>query len=136
MAKPTVKDAELLLQIERLKVSEPMERAFFWFSRELANTEPMTFEQFISKYPRDSESYRNYQLISQFFETVGAIAKHGLINWIFSLIGMGFPFSGRNLGLRRSIRGRKTPRSGLSWARTLNGWRRRTSSGSRGISKR
>ena len=34
MPKPTKQDAELLLRIEQLRRSEPMEKAFNWFSAE------------------------------------------------------------------------------------------------------
>jgi len=80
VAKPTVKDAELLIQLEKLKFSQPLEEAFTWFSRELADAPKISASEFIGKYPKGSDGYRYAQRIAQFYETMGTMAKHRLIN--------------------------------------------------------
>ncbi len=57
-----------------------MDNAFVWFQKELAEKEVNSYDEYIKLVPEGSESAANAQRIGSFFETAGAIAKHGLIN--------------------------------------------------------
>ena len=57
-----------------------MEEAFAWFSRELAHSPTMSDEEFAKRFPQGSDGPRYVARIGQFYETMGTIAKHGLIN--------------------------------------------------------
>jgi len=80
MRKATQADAHLLLELERLKFSPTMEEAFAWFSREIADSPVMSHAEFLKRFPRGSEGFWNLQKIGQFYETMGTIARYGLID--------------------------------------------------------
>lgn len=80
MPKATAKDAMLLLEFEKLKFTDAMEEAFGWFSRELANAPALSAAEFESKYPKGSDARRYVARVAQFYETMGTVAKHGLID--------------------------------------------------------
>ena len=80
MPKPTKQDAELLLRIEELRRNKQIEDAFNWLWREFAKKQIKTYEDYQRLYPEGSEGREHVERISAFWETVGAITKHGLIN--------------------------------------------------------
>ncbi|HUI00384.1 MAG TPA: hypothetical protein VLU99_07585 [Nitrososphaerales archaeon] len=80
MPKATPKDAMLLIELEKLKFTDPMEEAFAWFSRELADAPALSAAEFDSRYPKGSDGRRNIQRIGQYYETMGTIARYGLID--------------------------------------------------------
>ncbi|HUH99828.1 MAG TPA: hypothetical protein VLY65_02185 [Nitrososphaerales archaeon] len=80
MAKATLEDAYILLELEELKFSPAMEEAFAWFSRELAHSPTMSYKDFMKRYPEGSDAQRYVARIGQFYETMGTLAKHGLVN--------------------------------------------------------
>lgn len=77
MAKPTREDAQLLIQIAQLYAQSKVGKASRWvWSDEFVSD----YDEFKSKYPRGSKEFGYVQRIAGFFETVGAIWKHGLID--------------------------------------------------------
>ncbi len=61
-------------------MSEYFNKAFLWFWEEFAQKPIKTYEDFRTLYPEGSEGDRNSGYIMGFWEHVGAVAKHGLIN--------------------------------------------------------
>jgi len=77
MAEATHEDAQLLLQLARL--GQQMEgteaRGFIWSDKFVSD-----HDEFLKKYPRGSKEYGYVQQLAYWFETVGTLWKHGLIN--------------------------------------------------------
>ena len=105
MPKATKEDAMLLLEFEKLKFSDRIEDAFAWFYRDLGDAPTLSAEEFDRKYPKGSDGRRNAAIIAAFHETMGTVAKHGLVNldFLFDRYAV-FPFweklSGRMAGDR------------------------------------
>lgn len=86
MSKPTQKDAELFLKLyEIFRYDDELKKAFRWFR----SLEKMSYEEFKSKYPVDSEGDWNFHLVAGYFEMLGVIVNNGLLNehLIFDMLG-------------------------------------------------
>ncbi len=77
MPKPSVQDADMLLQVMATYLSEPMKK-----SRGFWRTVPdgLGFEELMKKYPRGSEGYEHIINMMIFWETVGSLLKRNLLN--------------------------------------------------------
>ncbi len=67
----------MLLEVMSTYLSEPMKQARrFW------RTIPdgLGFEKLLKRYPRGSEEFENISNMMIFWETVGSLLKHGLLN--------------------------------------------------------
>jgi hypothetical protein len=77
LAKPTGKDAAMLLDVMSVYLSAPMmEARRFW------RTVPdgLGFDELRKKYPRGSEDFEKFSNVMIFWETVGSLLKRGLLN--------------------------------------------------------
>lgn len=74
---PDAHDVDLLLRLLELVLSEPVARA-----RNFFRTIPdgLTFPEILEKYPRGTDEFRYFDTIMTFWETVGSLLKHGLLN--------------------------------------------------------
>jgi len=78
MLKPNEKDAELLIKLYRMMAEiEPINKGLWMAVEEL---EIESYEDFIEKYPKGSEGYRNLSRFLSFMELVGVLVKYELIN--------------------------------------------------------
>ena len=105
MAKPTQDDAKIILGLARMAMQPELADAFTWL---LAEPPPNEYDRFKEKYPPGSREHRWADQICAFFETVGALWKHGLINeeLLFDWIWVGGPWErlkGYALGLRKEF---------------------------------
>ncbi len=77
MSKPSSKDAEMLLRVMAIYLSEPMKK-----SRRFWRTIPdgLGFEEIMKKYPRGSEGYEHIGNMMIFWETIGSLLKRDLLN--------------------------------------------------------
>src|SRR5690349_2473772 len=68
---------EILLRIMEIYLSDPLRKA-----RAFMRTVPegLTFDELVEKYPRGSEDYELFSNMLIFWETVGSLMKHGLLN--------------------------------------------------------
>ena len=77
MAKPTYQDAQLQMQLAAWHTSSGLPAALTWLWSDAFLPE---YPAFVQRYPPGSEGDRTAALICTYFETVGALYKHGLIN--------------------------------------------------------
>ena len=68
---------EILLRIMEIFLSDPVRRA-----RAFMRTVPegLTFDQLVERYPRGGEDYELFSNMMIFWETIGSLMKHGLLN--------------------------------------------------------
>ncbi len=74
---PNREDLEILLRIMEIYLSDPVRKArSFW------RTIPdgLTFEELLEKYPRGGDEYELFSTMMVFWETIGSLVKHGLLN--------------------------------------------------------
>src|SRR3990172_7343566 len=77
MAKPTYRDAALMLQLAQNSAALGLPKAASWlWSDEFIPD----YAEFVKKYPRGSEGSVNAANMCGFYETVGTLYKHGLLN--------------------------------------------------------
>jgi hypothetical protein len=77
MARPTHEDAMLVLQLAQLGVTSGIQNATNWlWSDDFIPDYP----EFVKKYPRGSEGYLKAMKVCGYFETLGTLYKHGLLN--------------------------------------------------------
>jgi hypothetical protein len=105
MAKPTQEDAKIVLELAKMGMQPELVDAFTWL---LAQPPPADNDRFKEKYPPGSPEHRWADQICSFFETVGVLWKHGLINeeLLFDWIWVGGPWErikGYALGLRKEF---------------------------------
>ena len=76
-AAPDAHDVDLLLRLLELILSEPVAKA-----RNFFRTIPdgLTFPEILAKYPRGTDEFRYFDTMMTFWETVGSLLKHGLLN--------------------------------------------------------
>ena len=77
MSKPTYQDATLMLQIAEWSTVAGLGDASNWMWSDQFITD---FAEFAKRYPRGSEGNRNAAKICSYFETLGVLWKHGLLN--------------------------------------------------------
>ncbi len=105
MAKPTQEDARIILELAKIGMQPELTDAFAWL---LAEPPPADYDRFKEKYPTGSREHRWADQLCAYFETVGAIWKHGLINeeLLFDWIWVGGPWErikGFALGQRKEF---------------------------------
>ena len=74
---PDREDLQILLRIMEIYLSDPMRKArSFW------RTIPdgLTLEELLERYPRGSEEFELFGSMMVFWETIGSLMKHGLLN--------------------------------------------------------
>lgn len=74
---PNRADLEILLRIMEIYLSDPVRKA-----RAFMRTIPdgLTFDELVERYPRGSEDYELFGNMMIFWETIGSLMKHGLLN--------------------------------------------------------
>ena len=74
---PNRADLEILLRIMEIYLSDPVRRA-----RAFMRTVPegLTFDELVERYPRGGEDYELFSNMMIFWETIGSLMKHGLLN--------------------------------------------------------
>jgi hypothetical protein len=77
MVKPTYRDATLLVQLAQWQTVCDLDGALRWLASDRFSPD---FADFTRLYPPGSEEDRKASLICAYFETVGALYDHGLIN--------------------------------------------------------
>jgi hypothetical protein len=105
MAKPTQEDAKIILELAKMGMRPDLTDAFAWL---LAEPPPADYDRFKEKYPAGSREHRWADQLCAYFETVGALWKHGLINeeLLFDWIWVGGPWErikGFALGQRKEF---------------------------------
>ena len=91
MAKPTKEDAALLLQIYGIATSdEKYAKAASWYQYEMNEK---SFEDFIKKYPIQSEAYKDFMVMMSYAELVGTLVVTEVLSeelvfemWDFEMI--------------------------------------------------
>jgi hypothetical protein len=74
---PNRADLEILLRIMEIYVSDPVRKARgLW----RAMPDGLTFDELVERYPRGSDDYELFGTIMIFWETIGSLMKHGLLN--------------------------------------------------------
>lgn len=103
MAKPTHEDAKIVLELAQLGAQSQYSEAvnWLWSDEFIAD-----YDGFKEKYPRGSREFRMANQICGFYETVGALWKHGLLNedLLFDWLWVGGPWErikGFAMGLRK-----------------------------------
>jgi hypothetical protein len=77
MAKPTQEDAKIILEFAKMAMQPQLANAFTWlFAEQL----PTDYDSFKKAYPPGSRERLWADQTCGFFETIGALWKHGLIN--------------------------------------------------------
>lgn len=77
MAKPTKQDSDTLLKLVELAGSPRSQDARNWFIKDFDASD---YEEFKTKYPEGSVEYAHVTTLLGFFETVGVLVTHGLLN--------------------------------------------------------
>jgi hypothetical protein len=87
--KPTKDDAEIFLKMMDSFRTPATEQAMRWFMVEFNADD---YNDFMTKYPRESEGYLNIGRILGQFEMAGVLVSHGLLNenLYFDASGIGF----------------------------------------------
>jgi hypothetical protein len=77
MTSPDAHDRDVLLRILEIYLSEPVARAKNFF-----RTIPggLTFAELTEKYPPGTDEFRYFDTMMTFWETVGGLLKHRLLN--------------------------------------------------------
>lgn len=77
MAKPTHQDAALMLQLAQFMVTSGAQEAKDWM---WSDQFVPAYDVFVKKYPPGSEGYLRASTTCGYFETVGTLHKHRLLN--------------------------------------------------------
>jgi hypothetical protein len=77
MTSPDAHDLDVLLRILEIYLSEPVTRAKNFFR---TIPDGLTFAELTEKYPRGTDEFRYFDTMMTFWETVGGLLKHGLLN--------------------------------------------------------
>jgi hypothetical protein len=77
MTAPTPQDAQLVVQLAQLAAVQGLDKAVAWLFAHKMPTEPAAFGE---RYPRGSKGHRHATAVLNYFETIGALWKHGLLN--------------------------------------------------------
>ena len=91
MAKPTQEDATIILELAKMGMQPELADAFSWL---FAEPPPADYDRFTQKHPPGSREHRWADRLCDYYETVGALWKHGLINeeLLFDSIWVGGPW--------------------------------------------
>ena len=105
MSKTTFEEATLMLQVNQWGAMQNLGTAMNWL---WSDEYVPDFAGFMAKYPLGSEGNRNASLIATYFETLGTLWKHGLINgnFIFDFVAVAMYWerlSGWALGGRQAM---------------------------------
>jgi hypothetical protein len=76
MPAPRKDQASILLKL--LEFDLTLREARKWWDSEFASG--LGLDEFESRYPKGSEGYMHYRTIAQFWETVGVLVRHGLLD--------------------------------------------------------
>lgn len=74
---PTTEDAKLILKLFEIGQSEPQRAASRWLAAEFSAKD---YAEFAQKYPPGSQEFQHVTTVLGFFETVGVLVSHGLLN--------------------------------------------------------
>jgi hypothetical protein len=107
MTRPTCQDAHLLIELAPWHAGGELSAALSWlWSDQFAPD----YSAFLQRFPPESEGERRAALICDYFDTVGALYKHGLINgellfdWL-EVAPVWDRIKGYVLGCRHGVRG-------------------------------
>jgi len=77
MPSPSRDDADMLLRLMEVYLSEPVRKAKqFWRTI----PEGLTFGELLAKYPQGSDEFAHGDTMMIFWDTVGCLLKHGLLS--------------------------------------------------------
>lgn len=77
MAKPTTEDARLVVEFAKLAAESKLSEAVDWM---WSDQFPPNYDDFVKKYPRGTAEHARATQICSFYETIGALWKHGLFS--------------------------------------------------------
>lgn len=77
MNKPTNQDADVLLKLVELAGSPRSQEARDWLMKDF---DAANYEEFKTKYPEGSVEYNHVTTLLGFYETVGVLVTHALLN--------------------------------------------------------
>lgn len=105
MGKPTYRDAKLMIKLAEFKVTSGTDEAKNWVWSDEFITD---YAEFTMRYPAGSEGHLKAHTICGYFETVGTIYKHGLLNedLLFDWLAVSLVWDrikGFVLGLRQEV---------------------------------
>lgn len=102
MAIPMYDDANVVLQLSQIAATSGLSDAMNWMWSDQFMSD---YAEFVEKYPVGSEEYGRINSICGWYETIGTLYKHGLINedllfdWLW-VVGPWNRLKGFALGLR------------------------------------
>jgi hypothetical protein len=119
VAQPTHEDATLVVQLAQWSSTAGLVEALDWiFSDGFVSDHT----QFVINFPPTSERYRQVHTTLNYFETVGTLHKHGLINEQLLLDWLAVEASGTESRALRSATGSSTrPMAGHSHCESAGG---------------
>jgi hypothetical protein len=77
MAKPTTEDARLVVEFAKLAAESGITDAADWI---WSDDFSPNYDDFVKKYPRGTKEHARASKICGFYETIGALWKHGLFS--------------------------------------------------------
>lgn len=77
MSKPTKEDAKLLLKLYEMRRDELLRKARSWMVK---NFSVSSLEELMENYPPTSDEYAYIEIVTNYWETVGAMIYYGIIN--------------------------------------------------------
>jgi broad specificity phosphatase PhoE len=77
MPEPTKQDAQILLTLMELDMSEPMREARKWLRTQ---PEGLSLDEFEAKFPRGSDGWESLTNLAIYWETVGSLIRRGLLD--------------------------------------------------------
>lgn len=77
MPKPSKQDAEILLTLMDISLSNPVREAYQWLRTLPAG---LGLEEFEQKFPRGSDGWEHFTTLAIFWETAGSLMRRGLLN--------------------------------------------------------
>jgi hypothetical protein len=77
MTEPTKEDAQLIVQLAQLgpQMAHPKARGWIWSDAFVSDP-----EEFFEKYPPGTDEFDYISGVATYYETVGTLWKHGLVN--------------------------------------------------------
>jgi hypothetical protein len=91
MAKPTSDQAQLVVELAKLNVQAGLPATMNWL---WSDEFPPDYDEFVKKWPRGTSEYAKVGEILNFYETIGALWKHGLLSeeLLFDWLWIGGPW--------------------------------------------
>jgi hypothetical protein len=78
--KSTIEDARLLVELEKICMTEPAMKAISWFFKEFVPKKITNYTEYKRQYPMGSDGSMAIATISSFYELSSTLIQHGLLN--------------------------------------------------------